>query len=107
MNAKLSAILADMLTEAHANRGRRIRRTLPGDLALVVYICELRRIHLAMIRRGIVGPSLTEWNTVMRAIPWPLPPTWPQPGRVEVTRPAGRLVALVADWPLTPDIRGA
>ena len=105
---KLSALLADLLTDACAHRGHTFAQPLRGGLTIHVRVTTDDVCHLE-ISRVDVAPSAEEWRTVIRDIgapkgtPYvervPEPRGKPYQHRVEPLR-----IYLVGEWQLQPEL---
>jgi hypothetical protein len=101
----LRDVLSRLIVEGNAHVLSTQECTLLHGLTVRVYVDEEMMMHLALLRKGVF-PSQTEWNTVMRCWPQPLPEPLPVP--TEASGPRNHTRALVACWRTPrPEMRGA
>ena len=103
--ANLRDLLSRLIVEGNAHVLSTQECRLLHGLTIQVYVDEDRLVHLALIRPNVF-PSRSEWNTVMRAWPQPLPDPQPQP--VEAVGGRTHHRALTACWRVPrPEMLGA
>ena len=101
----LRDMLSQMVIECNANLLAIQERNLLRGLTIRVYVEPDMLIHLALIRDDVF-PSQSEWDTVMRCWPQPLPIPWPKP-KAEIGRKLHHR-ALTACWRVPrPEMQGA
>src|SRR3990167_6712112 len=105
---KLTAILADLLAAARANRGRTFSQPLKGGLTVSVKVTadDVCRLEISRVD---IAPSAEEWRTVIRDIGAPAgtpfvertpePRHTPYQHRIEPIR-----VYLVGEWQLQTEL---
>jgi hypothetical protein len=75
----LKSALKTMVSSALRHPGRVQTATLSRGLVVRLYVSnDMQDIHLS-IQRPEVYPSESEWMTILRKWPVPLPQTWPKP----------------------------
>ena len=105
---KLPALLADLLTDACANRGHTFAQPLRGGLTIHVRVTVDDVCHLE-ISRVDIAPSAEEWRTVIRDIGAPKGTTYvervPEPrGKPYQHRVEPLRVYLVGEWQMQPEL---
>ena len=105
---KLTVLLADLVTDARANRGKTQSLHLEGGLRIDLKIDAADIAHLA-ISRVDKAPSAEEWRTVIRDIGAPAGTPYvervPEPKHTPHQHRIGPLrVYLVGEWALQPEL---